>query len=310
MAALPAALRSWNNNVGELNSNYFTPKFGSVPYQQPPTWNAQTGQYDPLPGAQPSAPTQPAPTQPRAPTQPNTGGGNGATWNGGGLGNAAAAAQPSIPRPQGQVWQTAGPAWVNAQAQAQPANATQARNATGGPALQTNAPGVQFGNADWVNPMYNPTQNDNGYTRFDYKQQGSGLERARTYADGARIFDGYNKLEQGKPGYTHAENARQYLQSTYGVTPERASDVQKFAAMDAAMRGAQGKNQLPPRHFGIGNLLSPILGAVGSFLLPGVGSYLGSALGTAINGGSISDIASGAAKNIVGDWAGPAFSFK
>jgi len=144
----------------------------------------------------------------------------------------------------------------------------------------------KFGDDDWVNPQYNPNRNAGGYTRFDYKQTGSGLERAKTYKDGARIFDSYNKLKSGQPGYTHGNFARSYLKETFNTTPAKATDIQKFEAMDMAMRDVQRKNRRPKRKFGVGDVLgiaSLATGFTGVGLAP---KLLGKTAGRAVGFGS------------------------
>ena len=142
----------------------------------------------------------------------------------------------------------------------------------------------------WQNPQYNPGRNDNGYTRYDHTQRGSGLEHSKTFADGARTFGTYNKLQQGQPGYTHAENARKNL-TAMGVTAATATDEQKFDAMDLAMRGAQFKNKRPKRKFNLGSaLLNFAPAAIG--IATGNPLLAAGAAGakTAAEGGSFGDI--------------------
>ena len=137
----------------------------------------------------------------------------------------------------------------------------------------------------WQNQQYNPGRNDGGYTRYDHTQRGSGLEHSKTFADGARTFETYNKLQQGQPGYTHAQNARQNL-TEMGVTAATASDEQKFDAMDLAMRGAMFKNKRKKRSFGIGDIAKLAAAAAATWVTAGAAApYFGaSAAGTAATG--------------------------
>ena len=154
----------------------------------------------------------------------------------------------------------------------------------------------------WINPQYNPGRNDNGYTRYDYTQRGSGLEHSKTFADGARTFESYNKLQQNQPGWGHAENARKNL-TAMGVSVASASDEQKFDAMDLSMRSAQFKNQRPKRKFSLGKLIMQVAPAIaGSLLLPGVGT----ALGTTISAGAGGAIGGALAGGIRGGVKGAA----
>jgi hypothetical protein len=163
---------------------------------------------------------------------------------------------------------------------------------------------VAFGEEGWVNPGFFPKRNASGYRRFNVKQFGSGLERAIDEKAGAKIFNSYNKLQRGQPGWTHAQNARKHLASM-GVTPGTASDWNKFEAMDAAMRGAQWKNQRKKRKFGIKDALGIAL-QVGSFFVPGSGFAVAAlrggmgATGAALRGGDAFDIVLGAAGSAFG----------
>ena len=142
----------------------------------------------------------------------------------------------------------------------------------------------------WQNPQYNPDRNKDGYTRYDHTQRGSGLNLSKTFADGARVYDVYNKLQSGQPGFTHGENARKQL-AAMGGTAANASDEQKFDAIDLAHRGAQFKNQRPKRKFTLGKLLTEAAPAI-----IGVATgnpWLGAAAAgtkTAAKGGSFADI--------------------
>lgn len=158
----------------------------------------------------------------------------------------------------------------------QPITSPGAVSAIRAQALRGAAPtGPAFGDEDWVNPHHNPNRNANGYTRFDVNAgPGIGLERARTYADGARIYDDYAKLRRGQAGFTHHQNANQYLRDHYGVAQDAASDIQKFGAMDYAMTLAQRKNQRPKRKFGLGKAL----GLFGGLALSAIGAPAGAKL--------------------------------
>jgi hypothetical protein len=154
---------------------------------------------------------------------------------------------------------------------------------------------IAWGQEGWINPNYNPDHNKGGYHRFDTSTPGSGMQFSRTYADGARTFDTYNKLTSGQPGYDHAQNARNTLRQM-GTTVAKATDMQKFEAMDLSQRSAQWKNTRPKRKFGIKDAIGIAL-QVGAFLVPGGQAYtvaarsaLGAA-GTGFRGGSIRDVA-------------------
>lgn len=164
-------------------------------------------------------------------------------------------------------------------------------------------PGGAFslrGVPEWQNPEYNPGRNDGGYTRYDHTKRGSGLEHSKTFKDGASVFEQYNALTRGQPGYTHAENARNNL-AQMGVTADTATDEQKFDAMDMAMRGAQWKNKRPKRKF-----------KLGKFLLQAAPTVIGVASGnpwlaaasagasSAAQGGGVDDIFKNMAASYVG----------
>ncbi len=159
-------------------------------------------------------------------------------------------------------------------------------------------PGGAFslrGVPEWENPQFNPDRNKSGYTRYDHTQRGSGLNTARTFADGARAFDVYNALNKNQPGYTHAENARKNL-AGMGVTVDTATDEQKFDALDLAHRGAMFKNKRPKRKF-----------SLGKFLMQAAPTVIGVASGNpwlaAASAGASSAAQGGGFPDIIGDMA-------
>ena len=161
----------------------------------------------------------------------------------------------------------------------------------------------QFGEEGWVNPNYDPYHNANGYHRFDPKIPGMGIQNSKDYAHGARTYDGYQRRSPGKPGYTHAQNSLKFLTDN-GINPKRATDLQKFAAMDYAMRLVQWKNQRPKRKFGIKDAFGLAL-SVGAIFAGG--PYLAAGLaagGSAVQGGDIGDILTAGAIAGIGNYAG------
>ena len=124
---------------------------------------------------------------------------------------------------------------------------------------------VAFGEEGWINPGYHPGRNDAGYTRFNARDQfGSGVERAFDQRHGAEIFDAY----YARPEWRSHDQGQLALSTLaqLGVTPETASDWDKFQAADAAFRGGQLKNQRPKRTFGVGDILGTALKA-GTFFV-------------------------------------------
>ena len=172
-----------------------------------------------------------------------------------------------------------------------------------GQGLKTPGNLPQFGEQGWVNPNWDPNHNADGYHRFDPTIPGMGLQYSKTYADGARTFDGYQNIASGKPGYTHAQNALTFL-SDNGINPKGATDLQKYSAMDYAMRLVQWKNQRPKRKFGIKDAFGLAL-SVGAIFTGN--PYLAAALsagGSAVQGGDIGDILTAGALGGIGTFAG------
>ena len=112
--------------------------------------------------------------------------------------------------------------------------------------LKTSSDLPQFGEIGWVNPNFDLDHNADGYHRFDPTVVGMGMQMSRTYADGAAAYDIYQGLAQGAPGSSLAKDARTFMTDN-GINPDRANDIQKFAAMDYAGRHVQWKNQRPKR---------------------------------------------------------------
>ena len=180
-----------------------------------------------------------------------------------------------------------------------------------GMGLRTPDDQPQFGEIGWINPNFDPYHNADGYHRFDPKIPGMGLQHSRTYADGGRVFDAYQGIAKGRPGYTHAQNALNFLNEN-GINPGRATDLQKFAAMDHAMRLVQWKNQRPKRKFGIKDAFGLAL-SVGAIFAGN--PYVAVAMaggGSALQGGDIGDILTSmgltAGAHIIGGRAGKALA--
>ena len=172
-----------------------------------------------------------------------------------------------------------------------------------GQGLKTPGNLPQFGEQGWVNPNWDPNHNADGYHRFDPTIPGMGLQYSKTYADGARTFDGYQNIASGKPGYTHAQNALTFL-SDNGINPKGATDLQKYSAMDYAMRLVQWKNQRPKRKFGIKDAFGLAL-SVGAIFAGN--PYLAAGLaagGSAVQGGDLGDILTAGALGGIGTFAG------
>ena len=131
---------------------------------------------------------------------------------------------------------------------------------------------VAFGEEGWINPGYHPGRNDQGYTRFNARDQfGSGVERAFDQRHGAEIFDAY----YARPEWRSHDQGQLALSTLaqLGVTPETASDWDKFQAADAAFRGGQLRNQRPKRTFGVGDALGLVGNVVGMFGAPVGATY-------------------------------------
>jgi hypothetical protein len=172
-----------------------------------------------------------------------------------------------------------------------------------GQGLKTPGNLPQFGDEGWVNPNWDPNHNADGYHRFDPKIPGMGLQYSKTYADGARTFDSYQNIASGKPGYTHAQNSLTFLTDN-GINPKTATDLQKFSAMDYAMRLVQWKNQRPKRKFTIkqafGTALS--IGAIFAGHWALAAALAGS--GSALQGGDWKEILTSAGIAGIGNYAG------
>ena len=156
-----------------------------------------------------------------------------------------------------------------------------------GMGLKTPSDLPQFGEAGWVNPNYDPYHNADGYHRFDPTIPGMGMQMSRTYADGANAYDVY---QQRSPNTMYARNSRQFLADN-GIDPATATDLQKYASMDYAGRLGQWKNQRPKRKFGIKDAFGLAL-SVGAIFAGN--PYLAAGLaagGSAVQGGSLGDIA-------------------
>jgi hypothetical protein len=156
-----------------------------------------------------------------------------------------------------------------------------------GMGLKTSSDLPQFGEVGWVNPNWDPNHNADGYHRFDPTIPGMGLQYSKTYADGARVYDSYQK---STPGAGYASTSNRFLTDN-GINPATATDIQKFAAMDFAGREAQWKNQRPKRKFGIKDAFGLAL-SVGAIFTGN--PYLAAGLaagGSAVQGGSLGDIA-------------------
>jgi len=167
----------------------------------------------------------------------------------------------------------------------------------------------------WVNPAYNPTQNDNGYTRFDPDVYGGGLERTQTYEQGARNFAGYASIPKGQPGYDHAQSAKANLLRNTGISDwKKATQKQLFDSFDLVMRGRQEDNQ--KENFKVGgflkSLVGPALGVGLNFAFPGLGAVaagaIGGGVGGAVTGGGFKGALTGAALGGAGGYIGGKFS--
>ena len=124
-------------------------------------------------------------------------------------------------------------------------------------ALGVRTGNVPFRTAGWINPGYHPTRNVSGYRRFNARDQfGSGLEQAFDEKAGADIYRAYSQRPSWV-AHDQGQIAAGVLREL-GVTPQTASDWDKFLAMDAAFRGAQLQNQRPPRRFGLGKMLTSV----------------------------------------------------
>jgi hypothetical protein len=179
-----------------------------------------------------------------------------------------------------------------------------------GMGLKTPADLPQFGEQGWVNPNWDPNHNADGYHRFDPTIPGMGLQYSKTYADGARVYDAYQKIAAGAPGSSLARDARTFMTDN-GIDPARANDIQKFAAMDYAGRHVQWKNQRPKRKFTLKQAFGTAV-QIGATIYGGPwGAAAGSAFNTALQGGDLGDIAKAAAiggatayaGGQIGDWA-------
>ena len=163
-----------------------------------------------------------------------------------------------------------------------------------GMGLKTSSDLPQFGEIGWVNPNFDLDHNADGYHRFDPTVVGMGMQMSRTYADGAAAYDIYQGLAQGAPGSSLAKDARTFMTDN-GINPDRANDIQKFAAMDYAGRHVQWKNQRPKRKFTLKQAFGTVV-QIGATIYGGPwGAAAGSAFNTALQGGDFGDIAKNAA---------------
>jgi hypothetical protein len=160
----------------------------------------------------------------------------------------------------------------------------------------------QFGEVGWVNPNFDPYHNAYGYHRFDPQIPGMGMQTAKTYADGARAYDIYQK---NNPKTAYAIESRKFLAEN-GIDAATATDIQKYAAMDYAGRLGQWKNQRPKRKFGIKDAFGLAL-SVGAIFAGNPYAAAGLAAGgSAVKGGDLGDILTAGALAGVGNYAGGA----
>ena len=160
-----------------------------------------------------------------------------------------------------------------------------------GQGLKTSGDLPQFGEIGWVNPNFDLDHNADGYHRFDPKIVGMGMQMSRTYADGANAYDIYQGLARGAPGSSLAKDARTFMTDN-GINPDRANDIQKFAAMDYAGRHVQWKNQRPKRKFTLKQAFGTAL-AIGALVYaknPKLAAFLAGS-SAAVQGGGWKDIA-------------------
>ena len=157
----------------------------------------------------------------------------------------------------------------------------------------------------WTNSAYNPTQNDNGYTRFDPNVYGGGLERSKNFEAGARTFAKYQQLKPGQPGYDHAQGALKKLKHNFGIDNWRAaSPRQLFESFDLEMRGLQEDNQKENFKITPGKIAKLAAAAAATWATGGLaaggafGSALaGSAVGTGALAGAVGATTSGVLNN-------------
>jgi len=160
-----------------------------------------------------------------------------------------------------------------------------------GQGLKTSGDLPKFGEVGWVNPNFDLDHNADGYHRFDPTVVGMGMQMSRTYADGANAYDIYQGLAKGAPGSSLAKDARTFMTDN-GINPDRANDIQKFAAMDYAGRHVQWKNQRPKRKFTLKQAFGTAL-AIGALVYaknPKLAAFLAGS-SAAVQGGGWKDIA-------------------
>jgi hypothetical protein len=160
-----------------------------------------------------------------------------------------------------------------------------------GMGLQTPSDLPQFGEIGWINPNFDLDHNADGYHRFDPKIVGMGMQMSRTYADGANAYDIYQGLAKGAPGSSLAKDARTFMTDN-GINLDRATDIQKFAAMDYAGRHVQWKNQRPKRKFTLRQAFGTAL-AIAALVYaknPKLAAFLAGS-SAAVQGGDWKDIA-------------------
>jgi len=111
----------------------------------------------------------------------------------------------------------------------------------------------------WINPYYNPDNSvaGGGNVRYDHTQPGSGIPKARTFADGAKLFDQYYKSRNDNTVYNDAVG---WL-TKKGFDPKLATDQQKFTALDWVFRDRQRGNK--KENFGFDDIAGFVGPAVG-----------------------------------------------
>lgn len=177
-------------------------------------------------------------------------------------------------------------------AQLQPLIADSYANAVAAESSLGNTWSGQHVDPDWRNPEFNPTRNDNGYTRFDSRAYGAGLERAPTYAAAVPLWESYAVLKPGESGYDNYQRFVSNLSKYGGVDDWRtATDKQLFDAMDATFRQSQYQNTKENGFFdsSLGGILGSALTVGAGLLNPGLGAAVGAGIGAA-KGGGIGDI--------------------
>jgi hypothetical protein len=160
----------------------------------------------------------------------------------------------------------------------------------------------KFGEEGWVNPNYDLYHNADGYHRFNPEIPGMGMQMSRTYADGASAYDTY---QQRSPDTMYARYSRQFLADN-GISPNTATDIEKFAAMDYAGRLGQWKNQRRKRKFGIAQVFGIAAQVLGTIYGGPWGAAAGAAFSSGIQGGDLGDVGIAAVTAGAGAYAGGA----